>query len=105
MTEHLHHITHTHHAGEGIHTEFTCTGDRTSPCHQYPPTELGMESWSAEDAHLFVPHDQCWVQPWMDDADCDTLCGPDGAHVRSGPITITWGGDCVRWEYAEGATA
>lgn len=105
MTEHLHYITHTHDTGHGINTTFTCTGDRTSPCHQYPPTELGMETWSYEDKHLFVPHDECWVRFWMEDTDCAELCCPDGEPVRSGPITITWNGDCVEWEYAEEVTA
>ena len=98
MTEHLHYITHTHDAGYGIRTEFTCTGDRTSPCHQYPPTELGMETWSDADADVFVPHDECWIQVWMDEG-CDTDCVLDGEPVRSGPITVTWNGVCVEWEY------
>ena len=99
MTEHLHHITHTHHGGFGIRTVFTCTGDRTSPCHQYPPAELVMESWGDRDKHLFVPHDKCWLEFWMDDADCAELCCPDGEPVRSGPIRTTFNGDCVEWEY------
>ena len=103
MTEHLHHITHTHDAGYGIRTEFTCTGDRTSPCHQYPPDDAEMDRWSAEDGHLFVSHERCWFTFWMDDADCDESCGPDGEPVRSGPINVTWGGDCAEWEYAEPA--
>ena len=99
--DHLHYITHNHEAGFGIDTKFTCTGDRTSPCHQYPPTELGMEQWSDEDKHLFVPHDACWLEVWMTKADCASLCGPDCEPVRSGPITVTWNGVCVEWEYAE----
>lgn len=105
MTEHLHHITHTHVAWYGIRTEFTCTGDRTSPCHQYPPTGLEMETWSDADADVFVPHDECWTRFWMEDGDCAALCGPDGEPVRSGPINVTWNGDCVSWEYAEEAAA
>lgn len=104
MTEHLHHITHTHDAGYGVRAEFTCTGDRTSPCHQYPPAGLGMETWGETDRDLFVPHDECWIQAWMDEG-CSTECGPNGEPVRSGPITVTWGGDCVEWKYAEKAAA
>lgn len=105
MDERLHYITHTHDAGFGIDTKFTCTGDRTSPCHQYPPDELEMERWGEADKHLFVPHDVCWLEQWMTEADCAILCGPDGEPVRSGPINATWGGDCVEWEYADGGTS
>ena len=103
MTENLHYITHTHDTGYGIKTRFACTGDRTSPCHQYPPTELGMERWREADKHLFVPHDECWLEQWMTEADCAILCGPDGEPVRSGPVNVTWNWDCVEWEYAEPA--
>ena len=112
MTEHLHYITHTHHAGYGINTTFTCTGDRTSPCHQYPPQDAEMETWSDADvfvahanADVFVAHDECWLEQWMEHEECAVLCGPDGEPVRSGPINATWGGDCVEWEYAKEATA
>lgn len=46
------------------------------------------------DRDLLVPHNECWIQPWMD----------EGCAVRSGPITVTWNGDCVEWKYAEAAT-
>lgn len=114
MTEHLHYITHTHRAGDGINTTFTCTGDRTSPCHQYPPGDAEMETWGEADqdmfvAHddqgVFVAHDECWLEPWMVDPQCAVLCGPDGEPVRSGPINVTWDGDCVVWEYAQEATS
>lgn len=105
MTEHLHHITHTHDTGCGIKTRFTCTGDRTSPCHQYPPDDAEMETWGEDDRALFVPHDVCWLEQWMTEADCAILCGPDGEPVHSGPINVTWNGDCVSWEYADKVTA
>lgn len=98
MTEHLHYIEHTHEAGYGILTKFTCKGDRTSQCHQYPPISMGMETWGEADRDLFVPHDECWVEPWMNGG-CATLCAPDGEPVQSGPITVTFNGDCVEWEY------
>lgn len=105
MTEHLHYVTHTHDTGHGIRTEFTCTGDRTSPCHQYPPDDAEMETWGEDDRDVFVAHDECWLEQWMDGYYCAILCGPDGEPVRPGPITVTWNGDCVEWEYATGATA
>lgn len=100
MTEHLHHIAHTHDGWDGIKTQFTCTGGRTSPCHQYPPDEAEMETWGEADKHMSVPHDECWLEQWMNGADCAEICGPVGEPVRSGPITVTWNGDCVEWEYA-----
>ena len=103
MTEHLHHITHTHYAGEGIHTEFTCTGDRTSPCHVYPDCDCAF--LMTECTHAPTLHDECWAEGWMTDGDCAEECGPDGEPVRSGPITVTWNGDCVVWKYAEEATS
>lgn len=99
MTEHLHHITHTHDGWNGIRTQFTCTGDRTSPCHQYRHANAGAETWGESTRNLFVPHDECWMAAWMEDAECAEMCGPIGEHVRSGPINITWNGDCVEWEY------
>lgn len=102
MTEHLHHISHTHDTGYGIRTRFTCTGDRTSPCHMYPDCDCAVDQVHCD--HEPAPHDECWIQGWMD-AGCDIECGPDGEPVRSGPINVTWGGDCGEWEYAEGATA
>lgn len=104
-TEHLHHITHTHDTRYGIDTKFTCTGDRTSPCHQYLPDDSDVETWGESARHLFVPHDECWMTAWMEDAECAVMCSPDGEPVRSGPINVTWNGDCVEWEYAEEAAA
>ena len=101
MSDHLHYIEHRHEAGYGIKTIVTCKGDRTSPCHQYPPAELAMERWSDADKHLFVSHDECWIESWMN-LECAVLCGPDREPVRSGPITVTFE-DCLAWEYAEPA--
>lgn len=102
MTEHLHYISHTHHAGYGINTTFTCTGDRTSPCHMYSGCLCAAAQVPCD--HEPVPHDECWMQGWMD-AGCSTECAPDSETVRSGPINVTWNGICVEWEYAKGATA
>lgn len=102
MSETLHFIEHIHDTGYGIQIKFTCKGDRTSPCHQYPPAELEMERWGEADKHLFVPHDECWIQDWMTKCDCGEICGPDDEPVRGGPepITITFE-ECVQWEYAD----
>lgn len=107
MTEHLHYVTHTHETCYGIRTRFTCTGGRTSPCHLYPPDHAEVETWGEADRGMFVPHDDCWMKSWMEDAGCAETCGPDGEPVRSGPITITitWNGECLEWDYAKEATA
>lgn len=102
MTEHLHYVSHTHHAGYGINTTFTCTGDRTSPCHMYSGCLCAAAQVPCD--HEPVPHDECWMQGWMD-VGCSTECAPDGEPVRSGPITVTCNGDCLEWEYAKEATA
>ena len=57
MTKHLHYISHTHHAGYGIRTEFTCTGDRTSPCHMYPDCLCVVDQVHCD--HEPAPHDEC----------------------------------------------
>lgn len=105
MTKPVHHIAHRHENGLGIVATFTCTGTREDKCHIYPDCEC--ESWpdTAEHAkaHPSVPHDRCWVEVWMNDADCAELCGPDEEPVRDGPITITYE-DCVQWEYAQPLT-
>lgn len=102
MTEHLHYISHTHEAGYGITTTFTCTGGRTSPCHTYPDCLCVVDQVPC--THERAPHDECWIQGWMD-AGCSIDCAPEVEPVRSGPINVTWNGDCVEWEYAKGATA
>lgn len=99
MTKHLHYITHTHDGWNGIKTQFTCTGDRTSPCHQSPDCDCAF--LMEECTHTPTPHDECWAEGWMTEADCAELCGPKGEPVRSCPINVTWNGDCVEWEYVK----
>lgn len=104
MSNHLHYIEHRHEVGHGIRTTFTCKGDRTSPCHQYPPFDLGMEVWSDEDKHLFVSHDKCWIEVAMNDYGCIELCGPDGELVRGlAPVAVTFD-ECIEWKYIKEQT-
>lgn len=98
MNDHLHYITHTHDTGYGIRTKFTCTGNRTSPCHMYPDCLCAVDQVPCP--HERAPHEECWIQDWMDDG-CSTECGPHGEPVRSGPIKVTWNGDCVEWKYVK----
>lgn len=99
MSDHLHYIEHRHEAGYGIKTTVTCKGDRTSPCHTYPDCDCAF--LMTECTHAPTRHDECWAEGWMDEGDCAETCGPDGEHVRSGPINVTWDGNCVVWEYAD----
>ena len=98
-TKHLHYITHTHDAWNGIKTRFTCAGDRTSPCHVYPDCDCAF--LMTECTHAPTQHDECWAEGWMTESDCAELCGPDGEPVHSGPVNVTWDGTCVVWKYAE----
>lgn len=97
MTQAQHLIRLVHDDPGHISVEFTCTGDRSSPCHVFPDN---AETWSGEEAQQHgVPHETCWIQDWMD-AGCAKYCGPADGEVHSGPITIDFDGICVSWSYA-----
>lgn len=107
MTKRLHRIHHKHVAGEGVESWITCDGDRNSACHVYPePDPLDPRRWGegyteAECIEYGVPHDECVHITNAEAWGCAMLCGPDGESVRSGPITPSWDGDCMVWEYAD----
>lgn len=107
MTNHLHHVHHKHVAEEGVKSWITCDGDRNSDCHVYPEPDPDDPyrwegGWTVDECREYgVPHDQC-IYVLNDNAwSCAMLCGPGGESVRSGPITPSWDGDCVIWEYAD----
>lgn len=102
MAEHLHFIEHRHRAGDSIDVTFICKGDRSSPCHFYPgcDCEFWYDAVEHEKKHPKKVHDTCWIEGWMNLADCAQLCGPDGELVRNGPVSA-WFEDCIMWDYVE----
>ena len=87
--------------------EFECRGNRDSKCHQYP--DCDCEGWDDEHEHLFVPHNECWVQGWFDseygavydgeDADdMDESCVPRDM-TKAGPVTVSYEDEYLSWEF------
>lgn len=107
MSEHLHTVRIT---GPAEHPtlKFTCHGGRDAECHSYPACEC--PNWGSDHEHPFVPHDECWMQSWFDNADNGGAepmpeffaeCG-----IRpgmSGPIKTVFCQDYVEWSFIEGA--
>jgi len=95
----LHYVVFKSQSGE---LTFTCRGDETSSCHQYPNCEC--ESWGDDHPHPNEPHQQCWAKNWFDN---DGACyiGDDedgnGKPTRSGRgyVTFSFDGDSVEWEW------
>lgn len=87
---------------------FSCAGDRSSECHNYPDD---AESWMDEDREAFVPHDKCWMFDWFDnhaveytgddvvEAD-DSYGNGVPATSRTGLITAGFSGDYIEWDWA-----
>lgn len=110
MTEHLHAVTITG-TVDDPEIEFTCHGDRDSECHSYPDCEC--EVWGNDHAHLFVPHDDCWMRSWFDRAADDPeeygpihpmpdqLAEEDCTVGMSGPIRTHFNGEFIEWEFIE----
>lgn len=104
MPEHLHTVEITG-STDSPKIEFTCHGDRAAECHSYP--DCKCETWHRHDpCHPFVAHDKCWMQPFFDNAawgaidplpetfaDCDITPG------MSGPITTSFNGEYIEWDF------
>jgi hypothetical protein len=111
--------------GEVTSIRFVCSGDQSSPCHNYP--DCGCETWSesahfTEDengvltdepapGHEATPKPGCWIDPWFNetttipldwedlyDGHTDFTYDPD--WLVSGPVSVTFEGDYMTWEYA-----
>lgn len=92
--------------------EFTCAGDSTAECHNYP--DCDCEAWDDghEDeygeGHERKPHDECWMQDWFDN---DEHCydGEDSDDMgdygiprnfnRSGPIKASFEMEYISWDF------
>ena len=106
-TGHLHYVTITDRDGfPGI--AFTCRGDETADCHQYP--DCRCESWDAFHEHPKVSHPECWLKMWFDSDGTD----PMGYSARdetitdagyrigmSGPIKTYFCQDYVEWYFLD----
>lgn len=87
--------------------EFTCHGDRDAECHSYP--DCKCETWIRGDhEHEFVPHDECWMKSYFDNADEGGVAPPPEGLVdddikvgASGPITAHFNGEYIEWEFTE----
>ena len=84
---------------------FKCRGDRDSECHNYP--DCDCEAWDSSHPHPRVTHDECWLQGWFDSDQIDPST-EDGTPAvfaelvgKSGPIKITFMGDCIEWSFDE----
>lgn len=86
---------------DGNTPTFHCAGERTSACHQYPSCE--DEYWPC--THPLVPHDDCWMTPWLDAAPEDSWF--DGGALLpvmpkvDGSIETEWEGEGLLWCYAD----
>jgi hypothetical protein len=100
-TESLHHVTFD--AVEDTLT-FTCHGDDTAKCHNYPACDC--ETWSDEHEHPAVPQVQCWMQDWFDSLavsyDGDQNISGFGPDVSgSGFVDTEFEDDYILWSWAE----
>ena len=97
MAENQHHHTIT----DDLKIEFTCNGDRSSLCHQYPDCEC--ETWSEGHPHPMASHDRCWMQDWFDndgtDPQTETLTDVEYTTGMSGPIWTSFQEDYVEWGF------
>lgn len=108
--------------GEVESVRFVCDGDDAAPCHHWP--DCGCETWSEAHGdrakgippalgHEDVPQRECWMSPWFNDTTDSPLdfaelydgwedyeAAGDLAWLVSGPVSCTFEGDYMTWEYA-----
>lgn len=87
---------------------FVCAGTRESDCHIYPDSE----EWSDNDGQERAPHDECWLQGWLDNdmyeyVGDDRISDWEGSKgvppiTRTGHITAEYEWDgYVTWKFEE----
>lgn len=89
--------------------EFTCHGDRDAECHNYP--DCDCERWTRSGhEHEFVPHDDCWMKTFFDNAD-DGGVNPQPEYLAEDDITVGMSGPIktyfdidgfIEWEFVDG---
>ena len=92
----VHFISHVHDR-DTIHAKYECRARDDADCRNYPDCEC--DGWS-DCEHPKVRQDECWTQAWMSES-CANECfvGPKDTPVHSGPVHISFNGDCIDWEY------
>jgi len=97
----LHHVTF---AADTDTLTFTCRGDDTAKCHNYPDCDCG--TWSDDHQHPAVPRDRCWMQDWFDnlavsyDDEYDHNDDGYGPTVSgSGLVQTTFEQDYILWSW------
>lgn len=96
--------------GEVTAVRFICDGGDDAPCHHWP--DCTCEEWTEEHSeHPDVQQDHCWIGPWFNDVAyhledwAEFYDGQEDIHwandLRSGPISVTFEGDYMTFEYAD----
>lgn len=94
---------------DGHTLAFTCLGDKTSKCHQYP--DCGCDFWDDNHEHPKTAHDDCWLVSWFS-GDSASYVGEDAITncpcreqeycppaTRTGFIDAHLSDDWVEWEW------
>lgn len=88
---------------------FVCEAAPTARCRNYPGCEC--EGWDPDlhgpipaEGHEDVPHDECWIAPWMGATDLrDSFITEevmlDDDEFPDGPVVVIWQYDYLTWEY------
>ena len=89
---------------------FTCAGDETSKCHNYP--SCSCDYWSDDHPHPKEPHKDCWLVSWFENnGEGASYVGPDAIEIcmcggeyhppasRTGFISINLQDECFEWEW------
>lgn len=81
---------------------FTCTGDETAGCHNYPDCEC--ETWGPDHEHPFTPHATCWMAHWFNEGNVhyfgDNEDGNGSPTISfSGRIETEFDRDCILWSW------
>jgi len=87
---------------------FTCRGDDTAKCHNYPGCDC--ETWSDSHRHSTVLHAVCWMQDWFDagaasyDGDDNIDCNDHGSCPPvsgSGLVTTAFEDEYILWSWVD----
>jgi hypothetical protein len=57
-------VVHTKGREYDFYLTFKCLGDSESDCRWYP--ECACACWDDAHSHVYVQHDECWLQAWFE---------------------------------------